>query len=106
MKCLPQLETMSVRVPCFAKTCDKKIQARSSTSISQKVGMNSAILVRQHTTTRIVSCPLDKGSPSMKSIEIESQGLSLIGRNQCKPKGLLWRDLLQLQTEHEWIYSV
>src|SRR5882724_4743103 len=65
---------MLVGVPCFAKTCDKKIQARSSASILQKVGMNSAILVRWHTTTRIVSRPSDKGSPSMKYIEIESQG--------------------------------
>src|SRR5882724_5506954 len=82
MKCFPQSETMSVGVPCFAKTCDKNIRARSSASMSRKVGMNRAILVRWHTTTKIVSCPSDRGSPSMKSIEIESQGHSLIGRNQ------------------------
>src|SRR5882724_6298066 len=48
--------------------------------------MNSAILVRQHTTTRIMSCPLDKGSPSMKSIKIESQGCFPIRRNLWGPK--------------------
>src|SRR5882724_10175319 len=103
MKCFPRWEMLSVGVPCFTKTCDKKMQARSSASMSQKVGMNSAILVRCHTTTRIISCPSDRGSPSIKSIEIESQGRSPIGRNQCGPKGLCWRDLLHLQTEHKWM---
>src|SRR5882724_6910491 len=72
MKCLPRSETMSVGVPCFAKTCDKNTRARCSASISQKVGMNRAISVRWHTTTKIVSCLSDKGNPSIKSIEIES----------------------------------
>ena len=40
------------------------------------------------TTTRIISCLSDKGSPSMKSIKIESQGLSLIRRKQWGLKGL------------------
>src|SRR5882672_2865176 len=31
--------------------------------MSRKVGINNAILVRWHTTTRMVSCPSDKGSP-------------------------------------------
>src|SRR5882724_1403805 len=88
MKCFPQSEMMLVGVPCFTKTCDKKMRARSSASMSWKVGMNSAILVRQHTTTRIILCPSDRGSPSIKSIEIESQGHSPIGRNRCGPKGL------------------
>ena len=69
MKCLPWSEMMSLGVPCLAKTCDKKIHARSCASISQKVGMNSAILVRWHTTTNIVSCPSEMGSPSIKSID-------------------------------------
>jgi len=68
---LSQLETVLIGSHVFAKTCDKKIQARSSASMSRKVGMNRAILVRWHTTTKIVSCPFDRGSPSMKSIEIE-----------------------------------
>src|SRR5882724_380570 len=89
MKCLPQSETMSVRVPCFAKTCDKKIQARSSASMSRKEGMNRAILVRQHTTTKIVSCPSNRGSPSMKSIEIESPRLFPDWEETMRAKGLM-----------------
>ena len=48
MKCLPWSEMMSVGVPCLAKMWDRKMQARSLASISQKVGMNSAILVHYH----------------------------------------------------------
>ena len=49
-------------------------------SIFENVGMNSAILVKQSRMTRIISWLSDKGSPLMKSIEIESQGCLPIGR--------------------------
>jgi len=53
---------------------DRNMQARSWASMLQKVGMNSAILVRRHTTTKIVSWPSERGSPLIKSMEIESHG--------------------------------
>jgi len=51
-----------VGVPCFAKDLDKNIRARSSASMSRRWNEQSH-LVRWHTTTRIVSCPLDRVAP-------------------------------------------
>src|SRR6266481_5515786 len=101
IKCFPLSDTMLEGVPCLEKTCTRKIMAKSSASMSWKVGMNNAIFVRRQTMTRIVLWLSDSGRPSMKSIEIESQGREVTGRNQWGPNSLWWTNLLRQQVEHE-----
>src|SRR6266481_3547219 len=101
IKCFPRSDTMLEGVPCLEKMCTRKIMAKSSASMSQKVGMNNAIFMRQQMMTRIVSWLSDSGMPSMKSIEIESQVREVTGRNQWGLNGLWWTNLLQQQVEHE-----
>src|SRR5215471_18217235 len=84
-KCLPRSETMSEGVPCFEKTCRRNSIAISSAVASLCVGMNNTIFDNRHTTTRIVSKSLDGGKPSIKSMEMESQGRLGTGRNFSGP---------------------
>ena len=87
-KCLPRSETMSEGVPCFEKTWSKKVRARRGVSSSERMGMKSAIFVSRSTTTKIMSWPLEMGSHSMKSMDMEDHGLSGIGRKRSGPYGL------------------
>jgi hypothetical protein len=50
--------------------------------------MKRACLVKWSTTTKIAVKPLESGSCSIKSIEIDSQGQSGIGSCQRRPYGL------------------
>jgi hypothetical protein len=88
VKSFPQSEMISLGVPCLANTYRKKSMGTSPESMSENVGMKSAIFVSQWTITRIMSWPSDRGNPSMKSIEIESHGYSPMGKNRRGPKGL------------------
>ena len=49
------------------------------------VGMKWAILVSWSTTTDIVSNPLETGNHSIKSMDMEDQGLSGLGRKRSRP---------------------
>ena len=84
-KCFPLSETMSAGVPCLVKMFCKKIFASCGASMSDLVGMKWAILVSRSTTTNIVSNPSETGNHSMKSMEMDDQGLSGIGRKRSGP---------------------
>ena len=79
-KCFPLSETMSAGVPCLVKMFCRKIFASCGASMSDLMGMKWAILVSQSTTTSIVSKPLETSNHSIKSMDMEDQGLSGIGR--------------------------
>ena len=84
-KCFPLSETMSAGVPCLVKIFCRKIFASCGESMSDLVGMKWAILVSQSTTTNIVSKPLETGNHSIKSMDMEDQGLLGIGRKRSGP---------------------
>ena len=65
--------------PCFEKMWITKRRASSAEVMVSWVGMNMACFDRQSTITRMVLKPEEKGSFSMKSIEIEFHGRSRIG---------------------------
>jgi len=91
---------MSVGVPCFAKTVKKDVK-RSSASISRKVGMNSASWSAGIQPPDCIM-PCDKGSPSIKSIEIESMVHSPIGGNDAG-KWLVMEGLAVATDAQEWM---
>ena len=73
---------MSAGVPCLMKMFHKKIFASCGASMLDLVGMKWAILVSQSTTTSIVSKTLETSNHSIKSMDMEDQGLSGIGRKR------------------------
>ena len=66
-------------------TCSMNTQASPLVGRVATVGMNKAILVRRQTMTSMESLPLDKGSGSIESIEIEDHGWSGIGSGMVLP---------------------
>src|SRR5215471_1248669 len=84
-KCLPRSDTMSDGAPCLENTWRRKRRATPSVSTFLCVGMKSAIFVSRHTTTKIASKPSERGKPSMKSMEMDDQGCSGMGRNRRGP---------------------
>ena len=84
-KCFPLSETMSAGVPCLVKMFCRKIFASCGASMWDLMGMKWAILVSRSTTTRIVSKPLETGNHLIKSMDMEDQGLSGIGRKRSGP---------------------
>ena len=63
----------------------RKIFASCGASMSDLVGMKWAILVSRSTTTYIVSNPSETGNNLIKSMDMEDQGLSGIGRKRSGP---------------------
>ena len=84
-KCFPLSETMSVGVPCLVKIFWRNIFESCGASMSDLVGMKWAIIVSQSTTTNIVLNPSETGNHSIKSMEMDDQGLSGIGRKRSGP---------------------
>ena len=77
----PWSEVTCVRALCLAKTCVGNSWESSGDVIASLVGMNRASLVRQSTTTKMDKWPLEMGSCSMKSMDMEFHGL--IGMGSC-----------------------
>src|SRR5215469_2419865 len=84
-KCLPRSDTISDGAPCLENTCRRKRRATPSVSTFLCVGMKSPIFISWHTTTKIVSKPSEGGKPSIKSMEMDDQGRSGMGRNRRGP---------------------
>ena len=61
------------------------ILASCRASMSDLVGLKWAILVSRSTTTSIVSNPLEIGNHSIKSMDMEDQGLLGFGRKRSGP---------------------
>jgi len=61
------------------------------------VGMEMSCLLAQLMTLKIAVCPLDAGSCSMRSKEIECHRCGGIGSCWIKPKGLCCGALFRLQ---------
>ena len=70
---------------CFVNMCKMNKEASLEESSVLKVGMNTACLVSLSMTTRMSEQPLDSGSCSMKSIEIEFQGQEGTGSCLSRP---------------------
>ena len=70
------------------------------------VGMKMHCLERRSTTTRIVVCPEEAGSCSMKSMEMEFHGFE--GMESCfrSPYGLCFGTFARTQVVHEETYSL
>ena len=75
---MPRLEVTCEGTPCLEKTWRTNSLA-SMGDMVLTVGIKIDCLVRRLMMTSIVSEPLDIGSFSMKSMDIEFQGLSGIG---------------------------
>ena len=74
-----RLEVMCEGTLCLEKTWRTNSLASMGDMMVSMVGIKIDCLVRQLMMTSIVSEPLDIGSFSMKSMDIEFQGLSGIG---------------------------
>ena len=76
---MPRLEVMCEGTPCLEKTWRTNSLASMGDVMVSTVGIKIDCLVRRSMMTSIVSEPSDIGSFSMKSMDIEFQGLSGIG---------------------------
>ena len=79
MNSVPRSEVTCERTPCLEKTWRTNSLASMGDMMVSMVRIKIDCLVRQSMMTSIVSEPLDIGSFSMKSMDIEFQGLSGIG---------------------------
>src|SRR3982074_3606662 len=78
--------------PCSLQTFDKKSFAQPSAVFSfSLIGIKCAIFVKRSTTTHTVVQPSERGSWTMKSMDIESHGEKESSRG-CKVPCLLCRD--------------
>ena len=72
-------------VLCLVKMFWRNIFESCGASMLDLVGMKCAILVSWSTTTSIVSNPSETGNHSIKSMDMEDQGLLGIGRKRSGP---------------------
>ena len=77
----PRSEVTCVGALCLAKMCVRNSWESLGDVIALLVGMNRASFVRQSTTTKMDEWPLEMGSCSMKSMDMEFHGL--IGMGSC-----------------------
>ena len=75
----PQLDVTCEGTPCLEKTWMMKSLASLVEVMVLCVGMKMLCFDSRSTMTRMVSKPEDRGSFSMKSMEMEFQGRSVIG---------------------------
>ena len=71
---IPQSEVTCDGTPCFENTWSTNSFASIRAVMVLTVRMNNDCLVKRSTMTRIVSNPEDRGSFSMKSMEMEFHG--------------------------------
>ena len=76
---VPRSEVTCDGTPCLENTWSTNNLARIGAVMVSTVGMNRDCLVRRSTMTRIVSNPDERGSFSMKSMDMEFHGRSGIG---------------------------
>ena len=76
---MPRSEVTCKGTPCLEKTWNTNSLASSGTSIVSTVGMKMSCLVSQSMITRMVLKPEDRGSFSMKSMEMEFHRCSETG---------------------------
>ena len=76
---VPRSEVTCDGTPCFENTWSTNSFASIGAVMVSTVRMNNDCLVKRSTMTRIVSNPEDRGSFSMKSMEMEFHGHSGIG---------------------------
>src|SRR6516225_8229943 len=94
VKILSRSDTMSDGKPWSRQMFQRKRRAISGASAVVLVGEKCAILEKRSTTTRMASLPEgETGRPTMKSMEMDSQGREGTGRETRWPCGL-WRGAL------------
>ena len=76
-----QSDVTCVGMPCLEKTCVRNSWESSGDVMVSLVGMNRDCFVSQSTMTKMEVWPLEGGSCSMKSMDMEFHGL--VGMGSC-----------------------
>src|SRR5437899_12513632 len=99
---VPQSEVTWAGTPCLENTWSKNSFARSGLVTVSYVGTDIACFESRSITTRMAVKPVEGGSCSMKSIDLEFHGFSGTGSCWSRPEGLCRGGVAWGSAVHGW----